>query len=103
MPGVVRIVAIAVTAGSLVGCAFLPATWNSTTGAPRSEAELRRDIDACTARSSGIKEETRDRLGREFTASDPDDPMSPEGIAAIRSNLELSQCIPSKGWSGRRQ
>lgn len=101
MPDVVRIVAIAVSAGSFVGCAFLPASWISTTDAPRSDAELRRDIDTCTARSAGTQEETRDRLGREFTASDPADPMSPEGIAAIRSNLELSQCIPSKGWSGR--
>ena len=52
-------------------------------------------------RSAGTLEETRDRLAPEFTASDPAEPMSPDGIAAMKSNLELSQCMQSKGWSGR--
>lgn len=101
MPRLANAVAITVIASSLVGCAFLPASWTSTTGAARSDEELRQDYDACTTRSAGTQEETRTRLGPEFTASDPADPMSPEGIAAMRSNLELSQCMQSKGWSGR--
>jgi hypothetical protein len=101
MPRLANAVAITVIAGSLVGCAFLPASWTSSTGAARSDEELRQDYDACTTRSAGTQEETRARLGPEFTASDPADPMSPEGIAAMRSNLELSQCMQSKGWSGR--
>ena len=101
MPRLAPAVAIAVVAGSLVGCAFLPASWTSTTGAARSDEELRQDYDACTTRSAGTLEETRDRLAPEFTASDPAEPMSPDGIAAMKSNLELSQCMQSKGWSGR--
>ena len=101
MPRLANAVAITVIASSLVGCAFLPASWTSSTGAARSDEELRQDYDACITRSVGTQEETRTRLGPEFTASDPADPMSPEGIAAMRSNLELSQCMQSKGWSGR--
>ena len=101
MPRLAPAVAIAVVAGSLVGCAFLPASWTSTTGAARSDEELRQDYDACTTRSAGTLEETRDRLAPEFTASDPAEPMSPDGIAAMKSNLELSQCMQAKGWSGR--
>jgi hypothetical protein len=95
-----RTVAVAVFASTFGGCAFLPASWTSTTDEPRGQDEFRQDYDTCTARSAAAREETRDRLGTEFTASDPADPMSPDSIASTRSNLELSQCMQAKGWSG---
>ena len=78
----------------LAACSLLPTE-------SLNDDKYRQDLDVCTARSAAEHQRTQQLVGRNSTAANVADPLSPSTLAASNANAALSRCLQSRGHAGQ--